>query len=85
MDHNAETFQRRFAVLQQDNAQGGLELMDETAVKKTKKRRALAAAIEETDEFSIPTISPATDEFGQHYVFEFDALDEDDDDGAAGD
>ena len=46
------------------------------------KRRALTAAIEETDEFSIPTISPATDELGQHYVFEFDALTEAEDDGA---
>ena len=45
------------------------------------KRRALAAAIEEADEFSLPTISPATDELGQHYVFEFDALTEDEDDG----
>ena len=46
------------------------------------KRRALTAAIEETDEFSLPTISPATDELGQHYVFEFDALTEAEDDGA---
>ena len=43
------------------------------------------APFAEADEFSLPTISPATDELGQHYVFEFDALDEDDDDGAAGD
>ena len=46
------------------------------------KRRALTAAIEETDEFSLPTVSPATDELGQHYVFEFDALTEAEDDGA---
>ena len=46
------------------------------------KRRALTAAIEETDEFSLPTISSATDELGQHYVFEFDALTEAEDDGA---
>ena len=46
------------------------------------KRRALTAAIEETDEFSLPTVSPTTDELGQHYVFEFDALTEAEDDGA---
>nr|DAQ51102.1 MAG TPA: hypothetical protein [Caudoviricetes sp.] len=46
------------------------------------KRRTLAAAIEAVDTFSLPTITPATDEFGQHYVFEFDALADEDDDGA---
>lgn len=48
------------------------------------RRRALGAAIEAVDEFSIPTVTPATDEFGQHYVFEFDALTDEDDDGTAG-
>ena len=45
-------------------------------------RRALWQALASVEEFSLPTISSATDELGQHYVFEFDALTEAEDDGA---
>ena len=42
-------------------------------------RARLAAAIAAVDTFSLPTITPATDELGQQYVYEFDAIEEADD------
>lgn len=37
-------------------------------------RRALRDAIAAVDDFTLPSIENATDETGQHYVLEFDAL-----------
>lgn len=39
-----------------------------------KTRHALRDAIAAVDEFTLPSIEPATDETGQHYVLEFDAV-----------
>lgn len=36
-------------------------------------RRALRGAIMADDGFAAPTITPASDEYSQHYVFEFEA------------
>ena len=39
-----------------------------------KTRRALRDAIATVDNFTLPSIENATDETGQHYVLEFDAV-----------
>lgn len=39
-----------------------------------KRRHALRAAIAAVDNFTLPSIENATDETGQHYVLEFDAV-----------
>ena len=39
-----------------------------------KTRHALRDAIAAVDEFTLPSIENATDETGQHYVLEFDAV-----------
>lgn len=38
------------------------------------KKKALRRALMETPGFTAPTVTPATDGDGQHYVFEFEAL-----------
>lgn len=40
----------------------------------TALRRRLWAALAAVEDFSLPTVENASDDIGQHYVFEFDAV-----------